>query len=480
MDWAWWTGSLAPNSPYLSSLALIKRVVYHDPVLFEMDLVSRLACAAAIKETPGVFAHVRQSVVRLCQDLLKCNKMSDKSWVYKWMEPALGKGIITCSGEKAKFLRRLLMPSFHTDAVRKHLKVFIEESETLVNVLKEETNKEFTNIENFITLCTIDIVLETMLGTKMDVLKNGNLLYKTALERAEDIFISRLYKPWLWPSFIFWNTTHGKEFKQYMNVLDEITKRVIQEKKEKHLREKSETRNGKYKALLDLLLAKHFETHELNEDDIREEVNTFILAGHQTVATSASWALFLIGLHPEVQAKIHEEIDEVFRDDMKRPLTEIDLKNLHYLDCVLKETDRLYPAIPLFARQATEDSNVCGYVIPKGTSCVVPLYFLNRNEDVFPEPNKFDPDRFLPENSSNIPEYGYIPFSAGARSCIGYKYAEMELKTIMCSILRNFTVKSLDDRDKIQPIMNIVLRPSQPIRLRIRSRSIQKHSQIFN
>ncbi|CAL1283597.1 unnamed protein product, partial [Larinioides sclopetarius] len=141
--------------------------------------------------------------------------------------------------------------------------------------------------------------------------------------------------------------------------------------------------------------------------------------GHETIATSASWALYLIGLHPDVQAKIHEEIDEVFGNDMKRPLTEIDMQSLQYLDCILKETARIYPAVPVIARQATEDSNICGYVIPKGATCVVFLYFLNRDEDVFPEPEKFDPDRFLSENSVNIPEYGYIPFSAGARNCIG-------------------------------------------------------------
>ncbi|CAL1283603.1 unnamed protein product [Larinioides sclopetarius] len=403
--------------------------------------------------------------------------MNDKSWVYGWLEPGLGKGLVTCSGQKAKSRRRLLAPCFHPDVLRKYLTVFIENSEKLVNALKEEENNEFTCIENFISLCTIDIIFETMFGTKIDALKNRSSIFKTSLERAEDIFFSRLYKPWLWPSFIFWNTKYGKELKQCMNVLEDITKKIIQEKKEKHLKGESETHNGKYKALLDLLLEKHFETHELNEEDIREEVNTFVLAGHETVATSASWALYLIGLHPDVQAKIHEEIDEVFGDEMKRPLTEIDLKNLHFLDSVLKETARLYPAIPLIARQATEDCNICDYVIPKGATCVIFLYFLNRDEDVFPEPNKFDPDRFLPENSVNIPEYGYIPFSAGARSCIGYKYAEMELKTIMCSILRNFTVTSLDDREKIQPMLKIALHPSQPIRLKFRTRSIQKRTQ---
>ncbi|CAL1280539.1 unnamed protein product [Larinioides sclopetarius] len=293
--------------------------------------------------------------------------------------------------------------------------------------------------------------------------------------RAEEILLSRLYKPWLWPSFIFWNSKYGKELNQYTRLLEEITDKIIQEKKERWLRGESETYSGKYKALMDLLLEKHFDTQELTEEDIKEEVKTFFLAGHETVATSVSWTLYLIGLYSDVQAKIHEEFDQVFGEDVKRPIKEMDLTGMPYPDCVIKESARLYPPIPLIARQATEDTNLCGYVAPKGATCVIFLYFLHRDENIFPEPDKFDPDRFLTENSAKIPEYGYIPFSHGARSCIGYKFAEIEIKTIICSILRNFTIESLDGRDRIQPILKIALHPSEPIRLRIRYRSILKH-----
>ncbi|GBO32589.1 Cytochrome P450 4V2 [Araneus ventricosus] len=197
---------------------------------------------------------------------------------------------------------------------------------------------------------------------------------------------------------------------------------------------------------------------------------------HETVANASMWALYLIGLYPEVQAKMHNEIDQIFGEDLERHVTEKDLVDLQYLDCVLKECSRLYPTIPIFAREAKEDIKICGYTIPKGTTCVIPPYFLHRDEDVFPDPEKFDPDRFSPENSASIPECAYIPFSVGPRNCIGFKYAETELKIMICSLLRNFTIESLDPRHEIVPIMNVTLGSLTPIRTRIRSRTFHKSS----
>ncbi|GBM26720.1 putative cytochrome P450 4d14, partial [Araneus ventricosus] len=112
-----------------------------------------------------------------------------------------------------------------------------------------------------------------------------------------------------------------------------------------------------------------------------------------------------------------------------------------------------------------------GSTIPKDTTCAIVTYFLHRDEEVFPDPEKFDPDRFLPEIRVHIPEFAYIPFSGGPRNCIGYKFAEMEVGTIMCSILRNFTVESLN---KVLPVPGISLQASEPIRIKIRPRVLHK------
>ncbi|GFY49820.1 cytochrome P450 4c21, partial [Trichonephila inaurata madagascariensis] len=111
---------------------------------------------------------------------------------------------------------------------------------------------------------------------------------------------------------------------------------VIQKKKKQYLSEKKDSGNGKRKALMDMLLELHFENHKLSEEDIFTEVNTFISAGYETVSLAMTWALFLIGLHPDVQAKIHEELDRIFGSDVDRDVTESDLNDLKYLDRVLK------------------------------------------------------------------------------------------------------------------------------------------------
>ncbi|GBO42863.1 Cytochrome P450 4c3, partial [Araneus ventricosus] len=115
-----------------------------------------------------------------------------------------------------------------------------------------------------------------------------------------------------------------------------------------------------------------------------------------------------------------------------------------------------------------------GQTLPKGTSCIILTYFLHRDEEVFPNPEKFDPDRFSPEKCLKIPELAYVPFGAGPRNCIGQRFALMEIKTLVSAILRNFTIESLDPRDKILSFIYITLRPSSPIRIRIRPRKNQK------
>ncbi|GFT10144.1 cytochrome P450 4c3, partial [Nephila pilipes] len=118
-----------------------------------------------------------------------------------------------------------------------------------------------------------------------------------------------------------------------------------------------------------------------------------------------------------------------------------------------------------------------GHTIPKKTSCFVLAYYLHRDEDVFPDPEKFDPDRFLPENVIKIPDCAYMPFSAGPRNCIGQKFALMEMKTLLSFILRSYSVKSLDPMNEVQPLMNIEIQPSIPLRIKIRTRSGQEKPQ---
>ncbi|GIX66980.1 cytochrome P450 4c3 [Caerostris extrusa] len=143
---------------------------------------------------------------------------------------------------------------------------------------------------------------------------------------------------------------------------------------------------------------------------------------------------------------------------------------------MFQECNRLYPRVPIIGRNISEEISICGYRIPKVTQVVVSPFLVHRDEDVFPDPEKFDPERFLPENSSHIPECAYIPFAAGPRSCIetifaqDASFAEIEVKILVCHILRNFSLHSLDSRDQVLLLIKITLQSSQPARIKFRRR----------
>jgi cytochrome P450 len=245
---------------------------------------------------------------------------------------------------------------------------------------------------------------------------------------------------------------------------------------------------------LDLLLHEHLVNQTLNEEDMREEVETFMFAGHDTTAMAISWTLYLLGLHHDIQDKVRAEVDAIFdeeeaalknnsnennndndqendnnnqsnEDSSLTHVTEEMLKKMKYLDCVMKEVQRVYPTAPFIGREITEDTQICGYTVPKGTGAGVLTFLLHRNPRVFPSPERFDPERFRPENCIGRHPYAYVPFSAGVRNCIGQKFALSEQKIVVSSLVRRFVVTSVDQRDKLIVVGEMVLRPKNDLRV---------------
>ncbi|KAF8796531.1 Cytochrome P450 4V2 like protein [Argiope bruennichi] len=404
------------------------------------------------------------------QEALRGNKMKEKSWLYTFMRPLFGYGLATSPHVIWKPRRKLLNCCFHPDILRGFLPTFNEHAQELVKFFSKSEN-EFIEISHTVALCALDIICETVFDVKLKTLGNNESKYAKSVKRMSEILLNRIYSFWLWPEVIFWNTPFSKEAKVHLKFMREFTEKVIREKKERYLSLGPETDKGKRQALLDVLLHLHLVDHELTEEDVKHEVDTFALGGHDTAAVTVSWALYLIGLYPDIQAKVDEELDRIFGENIDKDITENDLNDLYYLDCVIKETLRLYPAVPMFGRHVEEDTTICGYTIPKGASCFVLSYFLHRDEDVFPDPEKFDPDRFSPENLIKIPEFAYVPFSAGPRNCIGYRLAMMEIKILLATILKNFTIESLEERHKVLPVMQVALHPSSPVYVKFRPRS---------
>ncbi|XP_077521032.1 cytochrome P450 4c3-like isoform X2 [Amblyomma americanum] len=363
------------------------------------------------------------------------------------------------------------------------------ESMALVKKLEKlSCEKKKFDVVPLITLCTLDIICETIMGTTISAQSNEHSPYVEAVNRMGELFVERVFRPVLQVDFIYRLTPMGKESAKCLNTLHAFTRKVIAERKQELRNEldsgvisleddSSEGGRKKARPFMDLLLLEHFKNN-ITEEGIREEVDTFMFEGHDTTAMGISWALFLIGHHPREQQLIHEELDLIFGEDRERHVTSEDLKQMKYLECALKECQRIYPSVPLITRACMEPFTVGGTTLPKGSIINVETYFLHRDPEVFPKPEEFHPERFFPENAKGRHPYAYIPFSAGPRNCIGQRFALAEEKIVVANILRRFRVQSLDQRDQVALVSEMVLRPRTGLRIKFTPRDAAAEAEL--
>ncbi|XP_023245130.1 cytochrome P450 4C1-like [Copidosoma floridanum] len=184
-----------------------------------------------------------------------------------------------------------------------------------------------------------------------------------------------------------------------------------------------------------------------------------MFAGQDSVAMGICNTLFALGNAFEIQEKVYQEMKEVIGDS-DEVATASQLGQLKFLDRVIKEALRIYPSAPSIGRCTEHDIVIDGYLIPKSTIIRMNLYQAHHDPEIWPDPETFDPDRFLPENSKGRHIYSYFPFSAGPRNCIGKKFAYLELKTVLTAILRKWKVSSVLKPSEMKMVANITLQPA--------------------
>ena len=200
--------------------------------------------------------------------------------------------------------------------------------------------------------------------------------------------------------------------------------------------------------------------------ELRDQAKTLFFAGYETTATSLSWAQYLLAKNPAVQRRLVEEVDRVAP---RRCLTVADVDAMPYLEQVFKESLRLYSPIHSLSRVALEDCELGGYHIPKGATAMVSLYALHRLPQYWPDPERFDPERFSVEGSANQHRFAYLPFAAGHRNCIGASLAMIEAKLMLAQIARRFDLE-LISRGKVRAHAGTTMRPAVPIHMKISRR----------
>jgi cytochrome P450 len=205
----------------------------------------------------------------------------------------------------------------------------------------------------------------------------------------------------------------------------------------------------------------------MSRRQLRDELVTLFIAGHETTSHALSWTFYLLSKHPEVAHKLHAELDRVLAG---RAPSWSDLEHLPYAEQVLSESMRLYPPAYVIARVAVADAEVAGYTIPRGADIVLWAYHTHHDARWFPEPERFDPERFAPARRKQLPSCAYIPFGAGTRTCIGKQFAMMEALLVLACTARRYTLSSAPDvvvgRD-----MSVTLAPRGGLPMQVHTRT---------
>jgi len=213
----------------------------------------------------------------------------------------------------------------------------------------------------------------------------------------------------------------------------------------------SETSDDMMSMLLD---ARYEDGSKMDTRLVMDELVTLFVAGHETTSNALTWTFYLLAKHPEIQSKLHQELDSVLG---KNDAQFSHIADLPYTEMVIKESMRLLPPVwVLNTRQANEDIDVNGFHFPKDKVVFLSPYANHRNPRYFEDPTRFDPERFSAEREKSIPKHAYIPFGSGPRVCIGQSFAMMEAKIILATIMRKFTL-SLDDNLEYSPQALITL-----------------------
>lgn len=406
---------------------------------------------------------------RHAEILLKCNTNITKGINYKFVKHWLGDGLITSTGPLWQRHRKLITPTFHFKILDSFQEVFSEKALLLAEELKPLANGEFFDVSTLVTHCALDIICETAMGVEINAMKCTDSEYVRAIYRILEIVIYRWFRPWLHSDFLFGLTSKGREQKKVLRILHDFSNKVIADRKKiiqksKGIPELSEEDKlmGKKRrlAFLDLLLEQNMEGNKWTDEELREEVDTFMFAGHDTTTSAVLFNLFALGNYPEIQEKVHEEIDSIFHGE-DRPILPEDIAQLSYVERVMKESMRMYSVVPYIMRLLEEDIELEGRIIPAGVSVAIHITNLHKDPEQFPDPYRFDPDRFLPENIAKRSPYAHIPFSAGPRNCIGQKFAARNNKTLLAAILRKYKVKSKLRPEEMKFYGDVVLKPQE-------------------
>lgn len=335
--------------------------------------------------------------------------------------PFARNGLLTSEGDFWKRQRKLAQPAFHHQRIAAYGAVVTQETEKIVADWRAGERRD---IAREMMALTLRVVNKTLFNVEIrDQVDHIGALTTTILEAANDRI--NLYNP-------IFERIFKRQKRREEAAIDELHA-IIEGIIDEHRRQGTD--HGDLLSML--LLARDEEGKPMEAKQLRDEVVTLFIAGHETTANTLTWAFYLLAENPAVSEKLLAEIATL---NGKTP-TVRDLPQMPYSEQVIKETMRLYPAAGGVLRQPLHDIELGGYAIPKGSNVAVSTFAMHRDPALFPNPLRFDPERFSAEHEDEIPRYAYLPFGGGPRICIGNSFAMMEARLALITILQQWKVK---------------------------------------
>jgi len=364
----------------------------------------------------------------------------------------VGNGLLTSEGEEWKRQRRLTSPAFHRHRIANY-------ADTMVNYTRRMTatwqDGETRDAHQDMMRLTLEIVVRCLFSA--DVSNDVDHVGET-LKQLVKPFASQATLKWILNNRL--PTPQHLQFNRQVKKIDEVVYRIITERRA-HADDAGD--------LLSIMLkARDEDGSQMSDQQLRDEIMTLFLAGHETTALTLAWTWFLLGSNPDAEKKFHAELDEVIGE--REPTFE-DLPRLKFTEQIVKESMRLYPPAYGLGREAINDCEIGGYPIPAGTQVFVFQWVTQRDPRFFDEPQAFKPERWTEEFESRLPRYAYFPFGGGPRACVGASFAMMEMILVLATIGQKFRLELVRDHPvAVYPAMS--LRPKDGVKVTVRDRRL--------
>jgi len=395
---------------------------------------------------------VESVLIRNAQNFQKDRVVQNTRWFF-------GQGLLTNEGESWLRQRRLSQPAFHRERISSYAEIMTGYCEEMLSSWQAGETRE---IHREMMRLTLRIVVRCLFGVEPEELGAISSAVQVLMRNTAG---ARMLFP---PAARYLPTPTMTRVRRAVRQLDESVYRIIASRREN----KSDAGD-----LLSMLMgARDEDGTGMSDKQLRDEVLTFLLAGHETTALVLSWTWHLLSQNPPAEEKLQAELREALG---QRSPEFRDLPALPYTERVIKESMRLYPPAWSLARTTVSDFELRGYRIPAGANIVMSQWIMHRNPRYFPDPEKFDPDRWLDPAMQKLPKFAYFPFGGGPRICIGNTFAMMEAVLLVATIAQRFELRTLPGHPVI-PSPSFTLRPKQGLVMTVarRERALQTNRSI--